>query len=226
VTLFASPLDRGLVEGELPDGFDVAFAASEAPSSGPVVRFAEKRMAAAELLVGSGRDDLWRWAPWPVSDDLFMLPPPRDDAPVLIVHKTEAWRERIVSAFADAGVDAHGAGRLDRRELEACGVVLFLDHEGFPPTAFSVCAAGRLLVMADVAPLFGLQHGIDCLIAAGEAHPLALAQAARHAPRAFDGIRRMGRLAAAAHRASDVYERLALDLSLGVGMSEASRRRA
>jgi hypothetical protein len=52
---------------------------------------------------------------------------------------------------------------------------------------------------------------------------VVLAQAAARAPRAFDVVRAMARLTARAHRASDVYERLALDLALGLGDQRRGR---
>ncbi len=75
------------------------------------------------------------------------------------------------------------------------------------------------------APLFGLQDGVDCLVADDD-RSVVLAQIAGQAPRAFDAVRAMARLSARAQRASDVYARLAHDLALGVGRERAGQRRS
>jgi hypothetical protein len=72
--------------------------------------------------------------------------------------------------------------------------------------------------VADVRPLFGWQDGVDCLVGGRTADLVRLAVAAAARPRAFDALRAMARITARSYRASDVYARFALDLSLGVGV--------
>jgi hypothetical protein len=109
------------------------------------------------------------------------------------------------------------ADRLRRADLESAGTVVYPDEDGFPETLPAVAAAGRLTVLRAATPAFGWQDGIDCLVALDSNELVVLAQAAALRPLAFDALRRMARLAARSSRASDVYARLAFDVSVGVG---------
>ena len=103
--------------------------------------------------------------------------------------------------------------------------VIFLDDGGFPALAPAACAAGRLVILQRPEPLFGWQDGVDCFVADDD-RAVVIAQTAARAPQAFDAVRSMSRLTARPHRASEVYERLALDLSSASVASAAVSARA
>jgi hypothetical protein len=216
VTLVASAEDRPLVEGAVPDGFSVAFA--DEPADAATVRFAATRVAAGELLVAPDGADLWRRSPWPAADALFAMAPAAPDAPTLVVSPRRARRDEAVGALLELDVKALGADRLRRPDLEGAGAVVFLEEAGFPVLLPAVAAAGRLAVLPATDPLFGWQDGIDCLVATDLSSLARVVAAAAGRPRAFDPLRAMARLAARPYRASALYARLALDVSLGVGV--------
>ena len=216
MTLGASDEDRPLVEGPVPDGLTVAFGAE--PAEGATVRFATSRVAANELLVAPEGDRLWRRSPWPAADALFDLASCEPSAPTLVVGPR---REEAVGALRELHVDAIGADRLRRDELERAGIVVFVEEHGFPAVLPAASAAGRLVVLLETEPLFGWQDGVDCLVAPDVANLARAVAAAVRRPRAFDSLRAMARLAARPYRASEFYERLALDVSLGVGVGPA-----
>jgi hypothetical protein len=222
VTLLAGQADHALVEGPTPDDLVVAFGDRPA-EGGRVVRFAERRENRRDLLIAVRGADVWRRSPWPAADALFGMAPAPDGAPVLVVHADRERRAEIADALRAHELPTLEADRLAVSELEAAGTVLFLDDEAFPAVAFAACAAGRVVILPNMEPLFGLQEGIDCLVARGDGEVVALVQAVLASPRAFDAVRAMARLAAAPHRASEVYARLALDVSLGVGVDRARR---
>jgi hypothetical protein len=213
VTLVASADDRPLVDGVVPEGFGVAFGAE--PADGATVRFAAERVRPGELLVAPGGDGLWRRSPWPARDALFELAAPEPSAPVLVVG---ARSEEALDALRALDVAAVGADRLRWHELERAGTVVFVEAGGFPPLVPAAAAAGRLVVLLDAEPLFGWQDGVDCMVATDAAKLARGVAAAVRRPRAFDALRAMARLAARPYRASDLYARLALDVSLGVGV--------
>ena len=196
MTLAAAPDDRALVAGALPDGLSVAFAAE--PAADAAVRFGPRRLAAGERLVDVRAPDAWRRSPWPAGDALFEIPPPPPDAPVLVVGGT-------------------GADRLRRSDLERAGTVVFAGAAGFPALLPAAAAAGRLVILLETEPLFGWQDGIDCLVARDASEVTALTAAAARRPWAFDDLRAMARIAARPYRASELYARLAFDLSRSVG---------
>jgi len=214
VTLVASAEDRALVDGVVPEGFSVAFGA--APADGATVRFGADRMAPGELLVAPDGGDLWRRSPWPGADALFALAAPEPSAPALVVG---ARSEDAVVALRGVEVEAIAADRLRREELERAATVVFVEGRGFPPLLPVAAAAGRLVVLLEAEPLFGWQDGVDCVVAADLGKQARAVAAAARRPRAFDAVRAMARLAARPYRASDLYARLALDVSLGVGRS-------
>jgi hypothetical protein len=222
VTLIAGPPDDAIVEAPTPDDLVVVFGDRPA-EGGRVVRFAERRADRRDLLIATRCADTWRRSPWPAADALFGMRPAPDDAPVLLVHPDPEGRGQVAELLRSHDLPTLEADRLGLSDLQAAGTVLFLDSAVFPATAPAVCAAGRMLILPDVQPLFGLQEGIDCLVARGEGEVVELAHAVRASPRAFDAVRAMARLAAAPYRASDVYARLALDVSLGVGVDRVWR---
>jgi len=223
VTLHAAADDRALVDGAVPDGLTVAFGDEPADAH---VRFAEGGAAhsGAPTIAPHG-DGLWRRAPWPAAEALFDLAAPADGAAALVVHPDEARRGEVCAKLAAHGLSPTHAPRVRAADLTRAAIVAFLDDGGFPALAPAACAAGRLVIVQRAAPLFGWQDGVDCFVADDD-RAVVLAQTAARAPRAFDVVRAMARLTARAHRASAVYERLGLDLSLGVGRGRADQRRS
>lgn len=219
MTLAASAGDRRLVAGAVPDGFTVAFARE--PAGGAAVRFADARVVSSDLLVAPAGERLWRRSPWPAADDLFSLPLPGAEATTLVVEPVASRRDEAAAMLQERGVDVAVTARLSRAELERAATVVFLDDAAFPALAPAVSAAGRLPILPGVEPLFGWQDGIDCLVGPDLARLAELAVLAGRRPRAFDPVREMGRLTARPYRASDLYSRLALDVSLGVGTGGA-----
>jgi hypothetical protein len=217
MTLLAHDEDRALVDGAVPEQLTVAFGDVTAPvGAEPIVRFASRGAAPGELLVAPRGEGLWRRAPWPAADALFAAPAPRDGAAVLVIHPDEARRRDMGGKLAAHDLTPTLADRAHVNELLSAAVVIFLDDGGFPALAPSACAAARVVVVQRPAPLFGLQDGVDCFVADDD-RAVLLAQAAARAPEAFAAIGAMARVAASVHRASAVYERLGLDLSLGLG---------
>jgi hypothetical protein len=217
VTLAASAEDRPLVGGVVPEGLTVAF--GDEPAEGAAVRFAGDRLASSERLVAPRADGVWRCSPWPAADDLFDLAPPDAEARTLVVDPQPGRRAEAGRLLREQGIDAVLAERLRRHDLEQAATVLFLDDSAFPVLVPAAAAAGRLVVVADVGPLFGWQDGVDCLVGTLLADLVRLAAAAARQPRAFDAPRALGRITARSYRASDVYARFAFDLSVGVGAS-------
>jgi hypothetical protein len=217
VTLVAAAEDRPLVDGAVPDELTVAFGAEAA--EGVTVRFAAERVTAGELLVAPGGRDLWRRSPWPAADALFAMAPPAADAPTLVVGPARARREEALVALRERRVDVLASDRLRWSALEGAGTVVFVDEQGFPVLLPAAAAAGRLVVLLETEPLFGWQDGVDCLVATDCANLARSVAAAALRPHAFDSLRTMSRLAARPWLASDLYARLALDVSLGVGLS-------
>jgi hypothetical protein len=217
VTLAASAEDRPLVGGAVPEGLTVAFGAEPAEGA-TVVRFAGEERSSSELLVAPRGEGVWRCSPWPAADDLFDLGLPGAEGRTLVVGGQARRRDESGRLLRDQGIDAVLADRLRRHDLEQAATVLFLDDSTFPATLPAAAAAGRLVVLPDVRPLFGWQDGVDCLVAGRTADLVRLAAAAAARPRAFDALRAMARITARSYRASDVYARFALDLSLGVGV--------
>ena len=211
MTLAASDADRPLVDGALPAGFSVAFAAE--PCADAAVRFGARRLASGERLVDVAALDAWRRSPWPAGDELFGIAAPPRGAPVLVIGEGDEG----AAIRAALGAGAVVAERLRRPELERAGTVVFLERAALPALVPAAAAAGRLVILLASAPLFGWQDGIDCLVARDARDVTALAAAAARRPWAFDGLRAMARLAARPYRASELYGRLAFDVSRSVG---------
>ena len=212
--LAASAEDRPLVEGVVPEGLTVAFGAAAA--EGATIRFGARRLGGSERLIAAAGEGLWRRGPWPAADSLFDLALPALDAPALVVDADGARRAEVGRLLEEHGVAVRLADRLRRADLEAAGTVVYPREDGFPETLPAVAAAGRLAALRAATPAFGWQDGIDCLVALDVNELVVLAQAASLRPLAFDALRRMARLTALVSRASDVYARLAFDISAGV----------
>jgi hypothetical protein len=213
--LVASGDDRPLVEGSLPGGLTVAF--GDEPAEDAAIRFGARRLGGGERLIAPAGDGLWRRAPWPAADSLFDLALPAPDAPALVVDDDAARRTEVGRLLEEHGVVARTADRLRLADLGVVGTVVYPSENRFPETLPAVAAAGRLAVLRAATPAFGWQDGIDCLVALDANELVVLAQAASLRPPAFDALRRMARLTARDSRASDVYARLAFDISAGVG---------
>jgi hypothetical protein len=169
-------------------------------------------------VVATGDGPAWRHAPWPVHDRLFKLEAADDPASALIVGRDTERRDRVAdTVFAD-GVDARLATDLTLAQLRGAATVVYLlaPDEPFPPKAFAVAAAKRLLLMTPVTPTFGLLEGIDHLASDDDGALARLAGAAARHPEAFEPIRAWGRLAAERQRASIVYARYVADIRMGI----------
>ncbi len=217
MSLLAGAEDRELVDGTVPDSLTVAFGDHPAAGcDGVLVRFAHAPGEGAELRVAPSGDGLWRRAPWPAADALFDVSAPVDGAAVLVVHGDEGRRVEHAAKLTAHGLTPSHAPRLRRVDLESVATVIFLhDDRGFPALAPAACAAARLVIVQRPEPLFGLQDGVDCFVADDD-RSIVLAQTAARASQAFDVMRSLARLAVRSQRASALYERLALDLSLAV----------
>jgi hypothetical protein len=213
--LVASADDRPLVDGAVPEGVTIAI--GDASAEAAAIRFGPRRLGDGERLIAPVGEGLWRRGPWPAADDLFGLELPPPDAPALVVDADASRRAEVGRLLEEHGVAVRLADRLRRSDLEAAATVVFPDENGFPATLPAVAAAGRLGVLRSATPAFGWQDGIDCLVALDANELVVLAQAAALRPLAFDPLRRMARLTARASRASDLYARLAFDVSVGVG---------
>jgi hypothetical protein len=230
MSLLAGAEDRELVAGAVPDGLTIAFGDHRtAGGYGMLVRFTDATTAADvakqadELTVATSGEGLWRRAPWPAADELFSVPAAVDGAAVLVVHGDEGRRVEHAAKLAAHGLSTSNAPRLRRADLMNASTVIFLDEGSFPALAPAACAAARLVIVQRPEPLFGLQDGVDCFVADDD-RSVVIAQTAGQAPRAFDALRSLARLAVRSQRASAVYERLALDLSLGVGRERRGQR--
>jgi len=164
-----------------------------------------ERGATGERTIATDGEGLWSRAPWPVRDELFDLAAPAAPGRVLLV----GAEDDDVAFACDHGLDVEAVGRLTAEALAAADVVVHGIGLGapLPGDALAVLAAGRLLV-TNAAPGFGLRAGVDHLAAEGIAPAYEVIQEALAAPEAFAALRRMGRLTAREHRASEVYARL------------------
>lgn len=165
--------------------------------------------------VGAGGAGLWRRAILPAADSLAGLRS-RAGAGVLVAGGDDERREIVLGKLRDRAIDAHGAERLSRTDLERVAVVALLGEPGapMPDGAAAVLAAGRILVAPRAEPAFGLLPWSDHL-PYGHADELACsADAAQSFPDAFETVVAMGVLAVGPHLASAVYGRLAVDAEL------------
>lgn len=206
----------GVPEGSGTAQLVVALDDVEAPASGPPVlrwwRTAPGRPPEpGERVVAPQGEGLWSRAPWPVAEALFALPAAERGA-VLVVEADDQARAAVVAELGLRGLQAAGEPRLTAAALARADVVLHGVGAPAPLAgdAFAVLAAGRLLITHPTTA-FGLLEGVHYL--AGQ-HPFAcsLAESVVATPAAFAGQRRAGRLAAAEHRAPDVYARLLAEL--------------
>jgi hypothetical protein len=171
--------------------------------------------------VSTALSGVWRRAPLPAADALTELRG-RPGAGVLVAGGDEASRASAVAKLLPRRLDAWGAERLTRADLERASVVALLGAYGepMPPEAPAVLAAGRVLLAPQVEPAFGLQPWSDHLPYENEDDLVRTADAAQTYPAAFEPIVAMGVLAAEAHLASAVYHRLAVDAELEDAASE------
>jgi hypothetical protein len=210
-----SAADLALSGGPCPAPLQVAIGDVEVPAGGRVVRFAARRRGDDDLLVWTSGAGLWRRAPLPAADALFDLGDPPVGASALVVGEGEAGAE-VARKLSERDVAVETAQRLTREALERCGTVLLLDADEPSPVSHVAAAAGRVLVVADVAPLFGLQDGHDCFVSRHPDEAVAVAAAVARHPEAFADVRVLARVSAERQRASRVYAGLAVDLDLGL----------
>ena len=163
---------------------------------------------AGELVVGLGTADGdivfdTGGPPWPVRDELFALAP---GAGALVVD----WQE-VADGLAAHGHEVVPVDRLTVAALAAADVVVLPPAgDAVPVHAMAVLAARRVLVTGPVTTTFGLHPGIDFMHAAAADAAVELAHTALTFPEAFVTVRALGAVAAERHRASAVYERLAV----------------
>ncbi len=171
---------------------------------------AEGRLIAA---AGAG---LWRRAPWPVNDALFELAPAPVADQILVVGGAEDRRAAFSRSLGEHGVAARAAGRVTASALAGAATVVVLGGPEAPAPAalMAPLAAGRVLVLAAGESDFGLQAGVDHLLALDDREAVSMAAAAVAQAAAFDLLRSFGRLAAERHRASTAYRDLLTDVRL------------
>lgn len=191
---------------------------AEAPSEpgAPVVRWwrgAPLRAPDCEHVIAVGGDALHSRAPWPVREALFTLAPADAPGRVLVVEPVAEIRAAALAQLAAQGSAADGVERLTVEALADADIVVHgCGQPGpLPGDAIAVLAAARLLV-TNADPAFGLRSGVDFLAAGDISHACALVRSAIALPAAFAAMRRHGRIAAARHRAPEVYGRLLADL--------------
>jgi hypothetical protein len=158
--------------------------------------------------IGTAGPGLWRRTPWAVRDELFDLAGAADPQAVLVIGSDE-----IAEGLRANGAAVSTAATLSPAGLrEASVVVLLAGHGALPANAMCVLAARRVLVTDATEVTFGLQTGIEFLLAASPDEAVERADIARVYPDAMHTLRVMGARAARDHRASIVYPRLAADL--------------
>lgn len=173
------------------------------------VRLALRGDGGSGRVVAPAGDGLWRRAPWPARDALLDLELPAVAGRVLVVGAPAEVAEQLRAAEAD--VDERE--RLTVDGLRAADVVvLFGGHGALPAHALCVLAARRVLVTDATDVAFGLQNGIEFLLARSADEAVERARMAVRYPDAVAALRVMGARAARDHRASVVYPRLAADL--------------
>jgi hypothetical protein len=205
---------------------------AELPDAGTWVAWQRGGRSAsrADRVIAQEGEGIWHRAPWPVNDPVFELAGKQPDGVVLVVGGSESRRTEVCDALRDdlAPRDVVPASneRLELEGLGSAGIVAMLGDpdEPLPAEAMAVLAARRLLITARFRPSFGLQEQIDHLaVVADRVVPRYVAAALAY-PRAVDGIRAWGALAAERHRASVIYGRLLAELE--VAQSAGSGRDA
>ena len=201
------------------DGPAVVLGAAQAPSVGEAIRWAHPGQGSGgERLISSEGSGLWRRAPWPAADALFDVPPPSEPA-ILLAGGGDERRAEVAELMAARGLRVERRERLTRAGLEGAGCVVLLPAEtaageAAPLESMAVLAAGRVLVVPRADVGFGLMPGIDHLQFAQMLEAADQAESVLRQWRAYAGMRAWGRLAAERHRASVVYARLEIDLTL------------
>jgi len=173
----------------------------------------------ADRVIAQGGDGLWHRAPWPVNDRVFELGRERGES-VLVVGGSESRRRELCDVLRDElgprGLAVMSNERLEPHELRSAGIVAMLGDpdQPLPAEAMAVLAARRLLITSRFSRSFGLQEQVDHLAVVADRVVTRYVAAALAHPRAVDGIRAWGALAAERHRASVVYGRLVAELEL------------
>jgi hypothetical protein len=216
------PRQAGAIERFAPHVV-VAFGAERppAPSGVPVIAVREHGAVAggADRVVSfeAGGDGVWRRLPPPVDDRLFALP--RGGARPAFFGATTDRRERLLLSSKHQHDLLHvdsGAGVERRRALDATIAVGVNVHAGDEPafehTAAAHLAAGHLLISEPLAPLHGLEPGVDFLLAESADDFVELIGSALRTPGAHPRVRACGRAKAEAFRASRVWARVVEDL--------------
>jgi hypothetical protein len=175
-------------------------------------------------VIAPSGDDLWSRAPWPARDELFELPPPPEPC-ALVVGDDAERRTEVVGKLEALGRPVAGAAALTVEDLARASVVALLGDAGagtdgapwrattVPAEAPAVLAARRLLIAPRADTTFGLLPGTDHLAFATVEEVVQYADAALTFPASFEPFPVLGAVAAAPHRASLVYARLAADLA-------------
>ena len=162
----------------------------------------------SDRVIAPAGEGLWRRMPWPVRDAAFDLEPPSHPGAVLVVGD-----DSVAERLQANGASASSAPRLTLDGLRGAGVVVLLaGHGALPAPAMAVLAARRVLVADATDVAFGLQDGIEFLLAGSADHAVERADLARVHAGATRSLLAFGARAARDHRASVVYPRLAADL--------------
>ena len=171
---------------------------------------------------GRGQDDSdrliapvgrpWRCAPWPVADKVFSTPPVATAATALVIAADDQRRRAVARELLGRGYAVRDRAELTVEGLVEAHVVVVL-ADIVPVRVMAPLAARRILVLVAPEPDFGLEPGIDHLLAPTDAEAIELADAALATLEAYASVRAFGAITAAAHRASIVYPRLMADLT-------------
>jgi hypothetical protein len=174
---------------------------------------------------------VWRSAPIPVADSLFMDPGPRSAPPeMLFIGRSTEHRERLLAPVKQRYPLVHiGHGLFGdrlRRVLAGADVQLNLHNNPYPSFENRVCialAAGHLVISEPLSPAHELRDGVDYLQASTPEELLALADHLTAQPDAFEDVQAAGRRQAERFRASRVYPPLLREAVAHVATGGSSR---
>jgi len=178
------------------------------------------RVLCVDPLAAEGTSPFWRSRPLPVSDALFApVGLARADARILFVGRStehrEAWLMTPKHEF-DLLHYAHGLhGDRLVRVLAAADIALNVHPDPYPRFGSALpmhLAAGHLVISEPIAPLHGLEPGIDFIAVDAQHEMGTVLHQLRRRPDAYQRVRLRGRAKAELFRASVVWPRILGDL--------------